>query len=140
VPTKIWKGPDVEELTIFTKGGCASEFEVGREYLVYAIRIDGRLLTNVCMRTQNINDAAEDLNRLGQPKVARISREHSLRTESVRRLFGSKLRVSDPRARYQGRSFHLRSRHLSRLISDRSGTLIDRIRRCEILTLRQRPV
>lgn len=69
--TKLWKGSDVQVVTVFTEGGCAAWFEVGRVVIVYATQIDGILSTNVCMRTRVIEEAAEDLKWLGKPIAVR---------------------------------------------------------------------
>ena len=73
---KSWKSNHVEEVSVFTDGGCMAWFETGRTYLVYA-RPDSskRLSTNVCMRTGLIEYAAEDLKLLGKPQfTAEIER------------------------------------------------------------------
>ena len=66
---KSWKSDHVDEITVFTEGGCMAWFETGRTYLVYA-RPDrsNRLSTNVCMRTRLIEYAEEDLKLLGKPQ------------------------------------------------------------------------
>lgn len=66
---KSWKSNHIDEVSVFTDGGCMAWFETGRTYLVYA-RPDGskRLSTNVCMRTGLIEYAAEDLKLLGKPQ------------------------------------------------------------------------
>ena len=64
-----WKPGQVDEVTVFTEGGCMAWFEVGRTYLVYASPDKAnRLSTNVCMRTGLVKYAAEDLRRLGKPR------------------------------------------------------------------------
>ena len=64
-----WKSDQVDEVSVFTGGGCMAWFEAGRSYLVYA-RPDNsnRLSTDVCMRTGLIKYASEDLKLLGKPQ------------------------------------------------------------------------
>lgn len=65
-----WKGAETEEITVFTDGGCMAWFEVGRTYLIYALKDDaGKLQTNICMRTGLVKYFAEDIKRLGKPKI-----------------------------------------------------------------------
>ena len=74
---KQWKYPATEEITVRTEGGCMAWFEVGRDYLVYAVKDDGgEFKTDVCMRTRLVEYAAEDLKRLGKPKVLRTARQN----------------------------------------------------------------
>lgn len=67
---KLWKYKATEEITVKTEGGCMAWFEVGRSYLVYAVKDDlGEFKTDVCMRTRLVEYASEDLKRLGKPNV-----------------------------------------------------------------------
>jgi hypothetical protein len=69
-----WKSDQVDEITVFTEGGCMAWFEAGRTYIVYASPdSSNRLSTNVCMRTGLVKYAAEDLKRLGKPQFTRVS-------------------------------------------------------------------
>lgn len=64
-----WKSDRVEEIRVYTTGGCKAWFETGRTYMVYAQPDESnRLSTNVCMRTRIIEYAAEDLKLLGKPE------------------------------------------------------------------------
>lgn len=67
---RYWKGQVTEEIVIFTSGGCAAYFEVGREYLVFAYVLSGEdhLFTDVCMQTGLVKYSAYDLKRLGLGK------------------------------------------------------------------------
>ncbi|HSL21171.1 MAG TPA: hypothetical protein VK886_06515 [Vicinamibacterales bacterium] len=42
-------------------GDCGYRFEVGKRYLVYAYKREGRLLASICSRTRPIENAQEDL-------------------------------------------------------------------------------
>jgi hypothetical protein len=70
---RYWKGNVTEEILIFTAGGCAAHFEVGREYLVFAYIRSGEdhLYTDVCMQTRLVKYSAYDLKRLGLAKKPR---------------------------------------------------------------------
>jgi len=76
---KSWKGNRVEEVTVYTEGGCMAWFETGRKYIVYARIGDNDILrTDVCIRTRLVEYADEDIKRLGKPsftnsKVAVVS-------------------------------------------------------------------
>jgi hypothetical protein len=66
-----WKSDRVEEIRVYTTGGCKAWFEAGRTYMVYAQPdAEGRLSTSVCMRTRLIELAADDLKLLGKPQFA----------------------------------------------------------------------
>ena len=72
----IWKGGSESEIIIHTGSGggdCGFEFEVGKEYLVYANHStmygDKELLvTIICDRTKLVDEAQEDLKILGEGK------------------------------------------------------------------------
>lgn len=67
--TRVWKGPIHTTLIISSaRGGasCGYEFEVGREYLVYADGTETHLQASLCSRTQPLSVAGEDLKALGE--------------------------------------------------------------------------
>lgn len=67
----FWKGDVKDEVVVYTDtSDCAVSFEVGKKYLVYARRQEGRgrLFTHLCMKTGPADAAAEDLAKLGRPK------------------------------------------------------------------------
>ncbi len=63
--SEVWKGNVFAEQALFTSrdsASCGFNFEVGKEYLVYAIVGDTGLTTNLCSRTMELAQAkAEDL-------------------------------------------------------------------------------
>jgi hypothetical protein len=70
--SKAWKGVDKNPVYVYSSGSSAScgyEFEVGKEYLVYAYEEDGNLATGLCTRTALLADAAEDLVALGAGEI-----------------------------------------------------------------------
>jgi hypothetical protein len=79
-----WKGTLSKEATVFTGqggGDCGYKFEVGQRYLVYAYRYnDTDLGTNICQRTANLIEAAEDLKVLGKGKFVGVRPQKSLRS------------------------------------------------------------
>ena len=57
---KYWKGKISNEIKITTasnSAACGVNFEVGKEYLVYASETNGKLSTNICSRTTLIGAA-----------------------------------------------------------------------------------
>ena len=51
---KYWKGKVSNEIKITTakdSAACGFNFEVGKDYLVYATETNGKLSTNICSRT-----------------------------------------------------------------------------------------
>lgn len=73
--TELWKGDNVREVTIYTNAGmCSAWFEQGKTYLVFAYweADKKRLETNACMRTAFIEERAEELKKLGAPKIIRM--------------------------------------------------------------------
>ncbi len=74
-----WKGVKTEKIVVATDdnryGGCGSEFEVGKSYLVYAYYWQSdKLETDQCTRTNELLDAERDLKLLGKsnaPKKAK---------------------------------------------------------------------
>lgn len=66
---QTWKGPQDEEIVVYTEGGCMASYQVDRTYIVYAYKGEtGRLETIICMRNRRLEDAGEDLKRLGKPR------------------------------------------------------------------------
>ncbi len=69
--TKVWKGPRVPQLRVFTIGAestCGYPFKWGRQYLVYAaLDEQGRLSVGQCSRTSLLEHAADDLKDLAAP-------------------------------------------------------------------------
>jgi hypothetical protein len=68
---KYWKGVLSNEVIVVTgRGGgdCGYRFKVGAHYLVFAYGVDTRLGTNICQRTKELAEAAEDLKLLGKGK------------------------------------------------------------------------
>jgi len=66
---RTFKGPSQESLTATTansSASCGYEFEQGKSYLVYATQEEGgALAVSLCSRTAPIENATEDLNKLG---------------------------------------------------------------------------
>jgi len=62
---KLWKGDKDAAGKLFTPGSpatCGHTFDVGQTYLVYAYKgANGSLHTNICTRTNLVENAAEDL-------------------------------------------------------------------------------
>lgn len=77
-----WKGNPTSEVVLFTEqyqapdlsisiSTCASQFEVGKRYIVYAGILDGKLRAVYCSRTSEVEKAAEDLRLLGRGRRPR---------------------------------------------------------------------
>ena len=65
---RSWKGVDRPAIVVNTpasSASCGVNFEKGQEYLVYALRSEGRLETNLCSRTTQLGAAGADLAVLG---------------------------------------------------------------------------
>jgi hypothetical protein len=65
--SRTWKGAVGEVITVGTgtsSADCGYDFEVGREYVVYA-HGDDQLSTSICTRTRTVGAATEDLRLLG---------------------------------------------------------------------------
>lgn len=57
---KYWKGKISKEVKIMTakdSAACGFNFEVGKDYLVYATETEGKLSTNICSRTAPVGAA-----------------------------------------------------------------------------------
>jgi hypothetical protein len=60
----VWKGEDLEEITVLTEtysDMCGYNFQINFEYLVYAYNYNGGIYTNICTRTDLLENAIEDL-------------------------------------------------------------------------------
>jgi hypothetical protein len=74
--TEIWKGADADRLTVRTSmSTCGFDFDVGRQYLVYAYESPEGLATGICTRTADLAKASDDLAALGKGKVPSPSQE-----------------------------------------------------------------
>ena len=66
---RVWKGDIGDRIDIYTANECCIcgyNFELGKEYLIYAYRLpSGRLVTSICSRTRPMTEAWEDLAELG---------------------------------------------------------------------------
>jgi hypothetical protein len=71
---KVWKGTATDQITFDSQfnstsnngtekfiDSFAQQFEVGKKYLVYVYREDGRLFVSKCSRTQFIESAGKDI-------------------------------------------------------------------------------
>jgi len=72
---KVWKGIDTKTITIQTAvsgASCGYDFHQNQEYIVYAIKSNGKLEVNLCSRTSELSQANDDIQYLGtQIKVER---------------------------------------------------------------------
>lgn len=68
---RSWKNAEVEEITVYSGGGCLAWLEPGQKYLVYAYsdKESGLLETDSCAGTGNIKSAEKDLRKLGKGKA-----------------------------------------------------------------------
>jgi hypothetical protein len=69
---RYWKGAKGNETTIYTSlDDCASSFEVGKKYLVFAFleKKSKHLETDSCMGTGRLEMVKEDLKKLGKGKL-----------------------------------------------------------------------
>jgi hypothetical protein len=69
---RYWKGNEVEEIVIYSgPDDCASWFELGKKYLVFAYyeKENARLETDACMGTGSIEMKEDDLKRLGKGRI-----------------------------------------------------------------------
>ncbi|SFX05347.1 hypothetical protein SAMN04487866_101343 [Thermoactinomyces sp. DSM 45891] len=67
--SKRWKGDLDPELIVYTalsEASCGFEFEMGKEYLVYATKENGHLTTTICSRTKLLSEAQADLDALNK--------------------------------------------------------------------------
>jgi len=68
-----WKGVKpgarIDVTTASSRPACGVRFEVGKKYVIYAWRQEGRWRTGACSRTALSEDANEDFTELGPPKT-----------------------------------------------------------------------
>lgn len=73
VPDRVFKG-DVAKTVVFTTSDgccyCAPSFEIARQYLFFARLVNGKLVTDACMRTKLLSEAKEEVNYLTQSGLA----------------------------------------------------------------------
>jgi hypothetical protein len=65
---KVWKGPVQAVIEVRTgrdSAGCGFTFEQGKSYLVYAYESEGSHVTNLCSRSNLLDQASEDTAALG---------------------------------------------------------------------------
>ena len=89
---RFWKGRVAEEMIVFTgPGNCASYFEVGGQYLVFAYVSSGEnhLYTDVCMQTGALRYEAYNLKRLGTGKTLNASQSRAKHNKSLDASGGS---------------------------------------------------
>jgi len=70
--SEIWKGPDHKTLVVTTaryEASCGYSFEQGGEYIVYAYGEEDKLSIHMCLRTELIANAREDLQALGKGNI-----------------------------------------------------------------------
>lgn len=66
---RTWKGIDQTQAIVYTardSASCGFNFSLNEEYIVYAYGEVGSLKTGICDRTNSIDNAAEDLEALGE--------------------------------------------------------------------------
>ncbi|HEX8163380.1 MAG TPA: hypothetical protein VF538_16030 [Pyrinomonadaceae bacterium] len=69
---QYWKGTPGEQVVVFSgETDCATSFEAGEEYLVFAVVPKGgqQLETSVCMQTGLVRLGGDNLKRLGKGKT-----------------------------------------------------------------------
>jgi len=75
-----WKGSGIDEVILYTTeikrpGGLTErmaedfEFQVGKRYIVYALGPENHLHTSECQRTAKVEQAGEDLKKLGAGRL-----------------------------------------------------------------------
>ncbi|MFC4411808.1 LPXTG cell wall anchor domain-containing protein [Chungangia koreensis] len=66
---EIWKGIDESQVVVVTErssASCGFEFEVNKEYIIYASKDDDQLRASLCSRTALLSAATDDLTELGE--------------------------------------------------------------------------
>lgn len=63
--TTVWKGDIFAKTSVVDVSPCGYGFDHGGEYLVYAKRFEGGLVTGACCRNNKLSNAGEDLAALG---------------------------------------------------------------------------
>lgn len=69
--TKDFKGAStslIEVASNLSTASCGFNFEIGRDYLVWATKQQGVLVTGLCSGTQNLESATELVRQLGEPR------------------------------------------------------------------------
>jgi hypothetical protein len=69
VPDRIFKGSVPKKVVFTTSDGCCyctPWFDIARNYLFFAILVDGQLQTNACTRTKLLSEAKEEIQYLEQ--------------------------------------------------------------------------
>lgn len=69
---KAWKGVTTENVVVSTAKGsnfCGFPFKVNEEYLVYSYGKKNDLSTDICSRTTTLENAAKDIEFLGEAKL-----------------------------------------------------------------------
>ncbi len=64
---RVFKGDVPSATYVYTGVGdsdCGYRFQVGKRYLIYAHRSEGRFTTSICTRTTTIKNASEDLDHI----------------------------------------------------------------------------
>lgn len=64
-----WKGLSQTQIIVYTErdsSSCGYEFDLGKEYLVYAREVDGELRVSFCSRTALLSAAVKDIEELGK--------------------------------------------------------------------------
>jgi hypothetical protein len=80
VVERYWKGINAAEVTVYTTSDdCASHFELGKKYLVFAYFVkEGQYLeTDSCIGTGRIEMVAGDLKKLGKGKLIQTQKRDS---------------------------------------------------------------
>lgn len=82
----VWKGPSQAVFKIATGAGggdCGYDFTLGKSYLVYAYKKGEIYSTNICSRTQLIEQAGEDLSVLGKGDAPAVDKASESGSSSV---------------------------------------------------------
>ncbi|MFC0472185.1 hypothetical protein ACFFHM_17160 [Halalkalibacter kiskunsagensis] len=65
---RVWQGVEDSQIILYTatnSASCGFEFQVGSEYLIYALENEDGYDVSLCSRTALVVDAKEDLDVLG---------------------------------------------------------------------------
>ncbi|WP_078379186.1 hypothetical protein [Sutcliffiella halmapala] len=84
-----WKGIDATEVTVYTandSASCGIDFEVGKEYIIYAYLEDGNYTTYLCTRTAELSYAQEDIKELGEGSTPTKKGDTSANSPSTQNL------------------------------------------------------
>jgi hypothetical protein len=69
---EVWKGSNKSQVIVHTgsdSASCGFEFELNKEYIVYAYGENGDLGTGLCERTKLLSEASEDKELLGSGNI-----------------------------------------------------------------------